>query len=767
MPARSRSRLTACVACLTLGLLTACGGTADVPTGDDLFAALLTPSDLAGTDLDGTWRTDAAEQVAEEEPAPTPFQQTCPEVTEEPEWQAFTAMSAQGLAGGRALQVIEFVLAADPAATRSTYRDFTDALVRCGDRQMADAALTVLTDQDVDLGAAGDQHGARHITAVDEADPAAPTATDQYLAVVRDGPVLLVILTSESIPLDAWPGNPPEPSLTETQVAAVVGTALDRLSGRLAPLAAPSATGEPVATPAPWWNDAVFYEVFVRSYSDSDGDGNGDLTGLIDALDYLNDGDPATDDDLGVTALWLTPVMQSPSYHGYDTTDYRTIEEDYGTNAGFRRLVTAAHERGIRVVVDLMLNHTSSEHPWFLSAAQNRDSATRDWYVWRADDPGETTSWGTPAWHELDGDYYLGLFSEGMPDLNSRNPEVTAEMEDVARFWFEDMDVDGFRLDAVRHLIEDGDVFAGTPQNHAWLGAWDAFLDAEASPQFFTVGEIWDATSQVAPYVTGGEVDVAFEFTLADAILTTVERGDPAPLDRALTTALAAYPPGQFATFLTNHDQDRVMSRLDGDDAGARLAATLLLTLPGVPFVYYGEEIGMIGAKPDELIRTPMQWSDAPNAGFSTADPWEPPNDDFRTVNVAAQEDDADSLLSLYRHLVHLRTTHAALRTGDLVALGSTCPGTYAYLRNSPEEADDDAVLVVVNLAAEDVAGCAFTLGAGHLDPGAHSAVDALTGESVGDLLVDDDGGVNAYVPAATLPARSALVLDVTPATSR
>jgi len=760
VPARSRSRFTAWVTCLALGLLAACGGAADVPTGEDLFAALLTPSDIPGTDLAGTWSTDVAEQVAEDEPGPTPFQQTCPEVTEEPDWQAFTAMSAQGLGGGRSLELIEFVLAADPAETRSTYRAFTEALAQCGERQIAEARLTVLTVEDLDLGEAGDEYGARHLTAIDD-KPAAPTATDQYLTVVRDGPILLAILTAESIPLDVWPGDPPEPSLTEDQWVAVVGAALDRLAGRLPALAAPSATGEPVPTPAPWWNDAVFYEVFVRSYADSNGDGNGDLTGLINALDYLNDGDPATDHDLGVTALWLMPVMQSPSYHGYDATDYRTVEEDYGTNADFHRLVAAAHERGMKVVVDLMLNHTSSEHPWFLSAAQDPGSSTRDWYVWRSDDPGETTAWGTPAWHELDGAYYLGLFWEGMPDLNFRNPEVTAEMEDVARFWFEDMDVDGFRLDAVRHLIEDGDVFEGTPQTHSWLAAWDDVLDAEAGPQFFTVGEIWDETSEVVPYVAGGEVDVAFEFALADAVLTAVERGDPAPLDRALTTALTSYPPGQFATFLTNHDQDRVMSRLEGDDAGARLAATLLLTLPGVPFVYYGEEIGMTGAKPDELIRTPMQWSDAPNAGFSTADPWEPPNDDFRTVNVAVQDDDAGSLLSLYRRLVHLRTENAALRTGDLVALGSTCPGTYANLRGGPDAAADDAVLVVVNLASEDLSGCAFTLPESDLAPGVHGALDALTGESVGDLLVDDGGAVEDFVPADPLPARSAMVLEL------
>jgi alpha-amylase len=746
----------AALTCLVLGLAGACG-TADAPTREELFAGLLAPSDLGGS-----WHVDAAEQVAEGESGPTPFRESCPELIEEPAWQAFTALSAQGLESGRALQVVEFVLAGDPAETQSTYADFTDAIDRCGERQTAQPDVTVLADEDLDLGKAGEEYMAGHISAVVQTDVSEPSATDQYLAVVRDGPLLAVILTTESIPLAAWPGDPPEPSLGAEQMAAVVATALGRLSGRLAP---PPATGEPVPAPAPWWNDAVFYEVFVRSFADSDGDGDGDLTGLTGALDYLNDGDPATDDDLGVTALWLMPVMQSPSYHGYDTTDYFTVEEDYGTNDDFRRLVAAAHDRGMRVIVDLVLNHTSSEHPWFLSSAEGPDSPERDWYVWRADNPFATTSWGTPAWHERNGAYYLGLFWEGMPDLNLRNPEVTTQMEDVARFWFEDMGVDGFRLDAVRHLVEDGDVFEGTAQTHAWLADWDDFLDADASESFFTVGEVWDDTAEVAPYVTGGEVDVAFEFTLADAILTAVERGDPRPLDHALTTALAAYPPGQFATFLTNHDQDRVMSRLGGDGAEARLAATFLLTLPGVPFVYYGEEIGMTGAKPDERIRTPMQWSDEPNAGFSTARPWEPPNSDFLTVNVAAQDADVGSLLSRYRRLVHLRGAHPALRTGDLDALGTTCGETYAYLRTARDAASDDAVLVVANLSSNDLRDCSFTLEDGPLTPGGHDALDALTGEEAATLAVDDDGDISGYVPAGTLPATSALILELTPTT--
>ncbi|MBN1965655.1 MAG: alpha-amylase, partial [Anaerolineae bacterium] len=177
-----------------------------------------------------------------------------------------------------------------------------------------------------------------------------------------------------------------------------------------------------VAEALPWWNDRVFYEVFVRSFYDSDGDGIGDLRGLIERLDYLNDGDPATTDDLGITGIWLMPIAQSPSYHGYDVTDYYTIEEDYGTNADFLELMGAAHARGIVVIVDLVMNHTSSEHPWFVASAAG-DPAYTDWYLWRDDNPGYVSPWGSPTWHLADnGRYYFGLFWSGMPDLNYMNP---------------------------------------------------------------------------------------------------------------------------------------------------------------------------------------------------------------------------------------------------------------------------------------------------------------------------------------------------------
>jgi glycosidase len=239
-----------------------------------------------------------------------------------------------------------------------------------------------------------------------------------------------------------------------------------------ASLAAASPSATPCITPpapsgqAHWWDDRVFYEVFVRSFADSDGDGVGDLRGLIDHLDYLNDGDPTTSGDLGVTGIWLMPVAEAASYHGYDVVDYEAVERDYGTAADFRDLILAAHARGIAVVVDLILNHTSAQHPWFQDS-RDKGSAHADWYIWSDTDPGYAGPQGQPVWYP-DGDrVYYAQFWEGMPDLNLDSPEVTAALDYVARFWLQDLGVDGFRLDAIKHLVETGEDQVNTPATHA------------------------------------------------------------------------------------------------------------------------------------------------------------------------------------------------------------------------------------------------------------------------------------------------------------
>jgi glycosidase len=345
-----------------------------------------------------------------------------------------------------------------------------------------------------------------------------------------------------------------------------------------------------------------------------------------------------------------------------------------------------------------------------------------------------------------------------MPDLNHANDDVTAQMDDVARFWLEQMGVDGFRLDAVRHLIEDGDITAGASATHAWLKAWDDRLDA-IDREAFTVGEVWDETSEVAPYVTGDEIDIAFDFTLAGALLNSVNVADPGPFDQALADVLSAYPPGQFAPFLTNHDQNRVMSQLGGDLAKAKLAASALLTLPGVPFLYYGEEIGMVGEKPDEMIRTPMQWADTTGAGFTTGTPWEPINDDYPTVNVATQQKSPDSLLTRYRTLLGIRAGHPALSRGGLASLASTCPEVYGYARATADQ--DDQVLVVLNFAETEQRGCSFSAPSTGLAPGTSRAQDLLGATTARALEVGDSGAIAAYVPVESIPARGALVLEV------
>ena len=354
----------------------------------------------------------------------------------------------------------------------------------------------------------------------------------------------------------------------------------------------PVQTDEPVADIEPWWDDTVFYEVFVRSFQDSDGDGVGDINGLIERLDYLNDGDPDTNDDLGVSGIWLMPIMESPSYHGYDVVDYFKIDEEYGTEGDFRRLIEEAHARGIKVIVDLVMNHTGRDHPWFQQSL-DPDSEFRDWYVWEDENPGFRGPQGQRVWHGANGDYYYALFWDGMPDLNYENPEVTEAMYEAARFWLEDMGVDGFRLDAIKHMVEEGSNQQNTPSSHAWLEGFYTFYK-DVNPEALTVGEAWTGTQQVVDY-TGDEVDIAFQFDLAEDMVAASREGIGSLVKDTQAEVVESFPPSQYATFLTNHDQNRVMSQMRGDESAAKVAASMLLTSPGVPFIYYGEEIGASG----------------------------------------------------------------------------------------------------------------------------------------------------------------------------
>jgi glycosidase len=480
----------------------------------------------------------------------------------------------------------------------------------------------------------------------------------------------------------------------------------------------------------------------------------GDLRGLTERLDYLNDGDPATTDDLGVTALWLMPVAESPSYHGYDVTDYETIERDYGTAEDFQALMAAAHERGIQVIVDLVLNHTSIDHPWFQDA-RTPGSVHDDWYVWSTTGVPFAGPGGRRVWHK-DGDrWYYGYFWEGMPDLNLANPDVTSALDAIARFWLNAMGVDGFRLDAARHLIEDGKQLENTPATFAWLEGFRERIHADR-PDALILGEVFDATSMSSRYVRDGALDLTFDFGLAGATITAVRSGDGASLRAAQEEVAGAYPALGAATFLTNHDQNRVASQLDADPAAERLAAAILLTGQGIPFVYYGEEIGMTGHKPDEQIRTPMRWDPSPSAGFTTGAPWEPLSDDPAAITGAGETADPASVLSTYRSLIHLRAAHPALAHGDWTPVEAGDPSVVAALR----QADGETVLVVSNLADTPVSGPALHLDDGSLC-GAPTASALVGPADVRAPTITPSGGFDAYDPIPTLGARQTLVVQL------
>ncbi len=512
---------------------------------------------------------------------------------------------------------------------------------------------------------------------------------------------------------------------------------------------------------APWWVDTTWYVVFVRSFYDSDGDGIGDLRGLIEKLDYLNDGDPTTTDDLGITGIWLLPVFEAASYHGYDALDYRAVERDYGTRADFHALIDAARARGIRVVVDMVVNHTSSQHPWFQASAV-RDPQYDAWYWWEEANPGFLGPWGERAWYSREGRWYYAPFWSEMPDLNYNNPEVTVEMKDIAAFWLDEMGVDGFRMDAIKYVVEDQIdgrwILQNAPVNRAWLADYNAFVK-RINPEAVTIGEIWDGTTVVGRYINEGSVDVAFEFEFAEALISGGVTGTKRPVENKLRLVLREYPRGTWATFSTNHDQARLLTQLRGDVGANRAIATLMMTLPGIPFVYYGEEIGMLGDKPDELIRTPMQWDATPiTGGFTTGTPWQPLTSGFETATVAEQTSNPDSLLSHYRNLIHLRNAHSALRTGDIHLADVNNPRVMSYLRHD----ESGTFLVVVNLGRRPAESVAIDLPRFAL-PSALQPVVVFGSGDVAPLTLNAAGELAAYQPKSILEAYETLVIQLVP----
>jgi alpha-glucosidase len=483
-----------------------------------------------------------------------------------------------------------------------------------------------------------------------------------------------------------------------------------------------------------WWKRGVIYQIYPRSFQDSDGDGIGDLEGIRRRLDHLC--------WLGVDALWISPISPSPmADFGYDVADYRGVDPIFGTLADFDRLLAEAHARGLKVILDFVPNHTSDHHPWFIESRGSRTNLKRDWYIWRDPVPdGEPpnnwlANFGGSAW-EFDaatGQYYYHAFLKEQPDLNWRNPEVRHAMHDVLRFWL-DRGVDGFRVDVIWHLIKD-DRFRDNPPNPAWqphqpsidhllqryscdrpeihevVAEMRAVLDAY--PERVLIGEIYLPIERLVAYY-GRDMEGAhlpFNFQLIFATWRAPE------IARVVAEYEAALPAGGWPNWvLCNHDQTRIATRVGA--AQARVAAMLLLTLRGTPTLYYAEEIGMedVPIPPDRVqdpwernepglglgrdpMRTPMPWDGSAYGGFTVGTPWLPLNPDRAVRNVAAMKADLRSILTLYRRLIALRRERAALHAGSYVPVRSE-DDVFAFERRAGDSpGGGERLLVALNFS--------------------------------------------------------------------
>ncbi len=457
----------------------------------------------------------------------------------------------------------------------------------------------------------------------------------------------------------------------------------------------------------------VYYEIFVRSFQDSNADGIGDFQGIIQRLDYL--------EDLGATGIWLMPIHPSPSYHGYDVTDYFEVNPDYGTLDDFKMLLSEAHDRGIKIIIDLVVNHTSSEHPWFRES-QNKDSIYRNYYTWSDTDLGWKGTSGASAFHSAVSGYYLGLFWSGMPDLNFRNPEVVDEINNVAKFWLE-LGVDGFRVDAIQHITETDGNIRTTPETLAWVKNFEAFIKT-VNPQAFMVGETWTDTQAIVRYHRDANLDMSFNFPLKGAVLDAVQKRAATDLAFILEQDEKSYPEGAVrGIFISNHDQIRPANTVNirRDVPRLKLASGLLLTLPGVPFIYYGEELGMPNGEgnKDEEKRTPMLWDTSLNAGFSEVSPWYGFSTDDFSLSVTEQTNDPESLLNWYKTLIALRKDHSALSQGLMQVVPTDENALLAFKRAT----QDETLLVLANLSNKS------------LDFEVGEATDVLSGEIVSGSL--------------------------------
>ena len=522
------------------------------------------------------------------------------------------------------------------------------------------------------------------------------------------------------------------------------------------------------ATSEPWWQSGVVYQVYPRSFQDSDGDGVGDLEGVERRLDHLV--------DLGVDAVWLSPIFTSPmADFGYDVADYRGIAAEFGTMADFDSLLGAAHARGLKLLLDFVPNHSSDRHPWFLASRSSRDDLHRDWYIWRdpAPDGGPPNNWqsffGGPAWthDEATGQYYLHQFLKEQPELNWRSLDLKAAMLDAMRFWF-DKGVDGFRIDVLWLAMKHPDL-PDNPPNPAWREGMqdiDRLLPAHSADQpevmeivramrgvadeydaRVLVGEIYLPVERLVAYYGEGGAGVHLPFNFH---LLLTDWTAPA-LGALIEQYEAALPAGAWPNWvLGNHDKPRIAARVG--PAQARVAAMLLLTLRGTPTLYQGDELGLTGepipadrvrdpqarrepgvAFNRDEVRQPMPWDGSPQAGFSTGEPWLPLNADWPTRNVAAEAADPASMLTLHRRLLALRRAHPALALGEVTVLARE-GDVLAYERRH----GDDRLLVALNLGHE---AAAATLPAGDWAP-LLSTLAGLPAPASGTLALRPDEGV-------------------------
>ena len=494
--------------------------------------------------------------------------------------------------------------------------------------------------------------------------------------------------------------------------------------------------------PHAWWRTGTVYQIYPRSFQDSDGDGVGDLEGVRRRLDYLV--------WLGVDAIWLSPFYPSPMHDfGYDVADYCEVDPLFGSLAGFDALVTETHVKGLKIIVDFVPNHTSNVHPWFLASKGARSDPKRDWYLWRDPAPngGPPNNWfshfggGAWSWDEQTQQYYLHSFLPEQPDLNWRNPQVRAAMHDVLRFWLR-RGVDGFRVDVISHIVKDA-AFRDNPANPSWTGEGPDIIrlaQTYSSDQSevheviaemrrvvdefddrLLIGEIYLPIERLVAYY-GKElqgVHLPFNFQLLDA------RWNAAEIGRLIEKYEAALPQGAWPNWvLSNHDRPRIAARVGS--AQARIATMLLLTLRGTPTLYYGDEIGIghvdipadrvrdpwAKREPDlgvgrDPSRTPMQWDAGQFAGFSTREPWLPLTPDRETRNVATMRDENSSILALTRKLLHYRRERAPLNKGEWRLLCSS-DDILAYERVSGEE----RAFVALNFCSEP-RSCALPTTAG------------------------------------------------------